>query len=68
VLVRVESRRFIAGLTVEDGVVKLAAPILRRIRYGGAFYHPVGRPWDEVAEVIRNKGWEIRIVEKPGPR
>ena len=67
-LVRVESNRFVAGLTVQNGVVALAAPILRRVRWQGAFYYPVGKPWSEVEAVLRDKGWEIHVVKDTRPR
>ena len=63
-LVRVESRRFIAGLEVQDGVVIATAPVLRRIRHRGGFYYLVGKQWDEVERLFDARGWKVICYER----
>jgi hypothetical protein len=45
---RIESRTFVAGLTVRHGMVVGAAPILKRF---------IGKSWNEVKITMKERGW-----------
>lgn len=53
-LLRIEAPHFVAGLVVEEGRVKSAAPILR---------YMVGWTRSRVAFYCHSKGWRIELCE-----
>ena len=45
---RIEAPKFVAGVTVQGGVITGAAPILKKY---------VGMPWDKAKITFKNNGW-----------
>lgn len=55
-LLRIVTARYVAAVVLRDGVVREAAPILRRAR---------DKTLDEVREIIDRRGWTAAIVRPP---
>ena len=56
---RIDAPRFVAGFSVNDGVVESAAPILAWMK---------GRPGDQMVGYCKRRGWIVERVDGPKRR